>query len=305
MKDDNTTRRGWLQTAAATAGTLTLAQAAEQGPLPKIRFGKHEMTRLVVGANPFYGYMHFNRLFDSHVREWMTEQRVCDVLHECERQGINTWQFHYSERSVSDLLKYREQGGKMQCIILSDGKMRDNPPEIPVAARLGPLGIAHHGGVTDDCYRAGQMDRVRDFLKAIRDSGVMVGLSTHNPEVIQYVEDRGWDIDYYMTCFYRVSRTQDDARKELGEAPLGEVYLERDPHRMCEMVRKTGKTCLGFKILAAGRRTNTPQQVEEAFKFALSNIKPKDAVIVGMYPRYREEVKENASFVRKLGGPPV
>ena len=126
----------------------------------------------------------------------------------------------------------------------------------------------------------------------------MVGVSCHNPQVVEYVEEKGWDVDYYMTCFYRISRTREEARRELGgEAPLGEVFLEKDPVRMTAAVRQTGKPCLGFKILAAGRRTNTPKSVAQAFDFALANIKPTDAVIVGMYPRYRDEVRENAEHV--------
>jgi hypothetical protein len=32
----------------------------------------------------------------------------------------------------------------------------------------------------------------------------------------------------------------------------------------------------------------------------LQNIKAKDCVVVGMYPRYKDEVKENADRVRRI-----
>ena len=35
--------------------------------------------------------------------------------------------------------------------------------------------------------------------------------------------------------------------------PVGEVYLQKDPARMYEAVRRTKRPCLAFKILAAGR----------------------------------------------------
>jgi hypothetical protein len=66
------------------------------------------------------------------------------------------------------------------------------------------------------------------------------------------------------------------------------------------MVRKVNKTCLGFKILAAGRKCDSPGQVREAFEFAFTNIKPTDATIVGMFPRFSDQITENARLVREL-----
>ncbi|MGD0923356.1 MAG: hypothetical protein ABSA70_16570, partial [Terriglobia bacterium] len=72
------------------------------------------------------------------------------------------------------------------------------------------------------------------------------------------------------------------------------------PERMCQMVRQVKKTCLGFKILAAGRKCDSSEQVREAFKFAFKNIKPTDATIVGMFPRFSDQITENARLVREL-----
>ena len=40
--------------------------------------------------------------------------------------------------------------------------------------------------------------------------------------------------------------------------------------------------------------------VRQAFKFAFEHIKPTDGVIVGMYPRFFDEVSANAKYVREL-----
>ena len=32
----------------------------------------------------------------------------------------------------------------------------------------------------------------------------------------------------------------------------------------------------------------------------LGNIKPQDCIVVGMYPRYKDEVKENCDRVRRI-----
>jgi len=291
-------RRRFFQTAAA--GGLTLASSAAASILPTVKLGRWNISRLIIGANPLYGYSHCSRLLDQHLREWCTQDRVLQVLRGAEANGINTWQLHYGPREMSDLKRYLAEGGKLQWILLGMGELMTNFSLLRDVAKMQPVGIVHHGNMTDNRFRAGETEKIKDFLKAVRDTGVMVGLSTHNPAVVDAAEAQGWDLDFYMTCFYQQSRTREDLQKALGEMPVGETYLEKDPERMCKMIRQTKKTCLAFKILAAGRLISSPKQVDERIQYALQNIKPKDAVIMGMYPRFRDEVRDNADTFRRL-----
>jgi hypothetical protein len=303
-EDRTHSRRRFLRSAAALSAVAPASAALQQGPgappLPKVKFGNDQITRLIIGSNPFYGYSHFNRTLDQLMRDWYTQDRKMQVLHACERQGINTWQVHYNDQPIEDLKRYRAEGGRMHLILLADFELMKNPKLLPEAAKLGPLGIGHHGNRTDERFRNGEKQKVRDFLKMVRDAGVMVGLSTHNPAVIDTTESEDWDIDYYQACLYRVSRTAEEARAQFGEAPIGETYMEKDPERMCKMIRQTRKPCLAFKLFGAGRSTNSPEAVERAFRFAFANIKPTDAVIVGMFPRVRDEVQENCALARRI-----
>jgi hypothetical protein len=291
-----TSRRCFLQAPAA----LAAAPAAPAPLLPTIRLGKHQVTRLILGANPFYGFSHFNRLLDQHMLEWCTPENVWKTVRACEDNGINTWQLSDAKRGLEDIRGYREQGGKIQWILLSSRRMEEDLSWIPKIAQMGPIGIVHHGGTTDRRWRAGEQAKIKEFLKAVRDSGVLVGLSTHNPLVVEEVESQGWDVDFFMTCVYRITRTEEEIRNLLGQRPLGEVYLPQDPPRMYRAVRQTSKPCLAFKILGAGRLTDSPQTIDRAFQFAFDHIKPSDGVIVGMYPRYSDQVRENAERVRRI-----
>jgi hypothetical protein len=301
----SSSRRSFLGSAAGFAALASPAARAASQPaqavLPKVRFGKTEITRLIIGSNPFYGYSHFNRILDQSMRDWYTQDRRMEVLHDCERHGINTWQVHYDPQLAEDFRRYRGEGGRMHLVLLASPDLVSKPNLLTEAAKLGPLGIAHHGNVTDDRFRAGEKGKVREFLKAVRESGVMVGLSTHNPAVVDTVESEGWDLDYYQTCFYRVTRTAAEAREAYGEAPIGEIYMEKDPERMCTMIRQTKRPCLAFKLFGAGRLLR-PGQVEAAFRFAFANIKPTDPVMVGMFPKYSDQVGENTALVRKILG---
>jgi hypothetical protein len=60
------------------------------------------------------------------------------------------------------------------------------------------------------------------------------------------------------------------------------------------------KPCIGFKIMAASRNCNTPQDVRAAFQFAFDHLKPIDMVNVGMFPKHKNQVAENAQFVREI-----
>jgi hypothetical protein len=66
------------------------------------------------------------------------------------------------------------------------------------------------------------------------------------------------------------------------------------------VARQTSKTCFLFKILAAGRRTRSPEEIDKAFKEALDSIKPQDCVVVGMFPRFKDEINENCDRVRRI-----
>lgn len=286
--------------AQVTVPSIVPATDTPRGTLPTVKLGKYDVSRLIVGGNPFYGYSHFNRLYSQHMTDWNTPERICSTLKQCEHQGINTWQFSHTDRTISDLKRHRSEGGKMQWILLSHADIEDNHSLLPGIAKLNPIGIVHHGGSAERKRRAGQIGKVRDFLKAVRDAGVMVGLSTHDPDFLAEVESQNWDIDFYMTAIYYITRSPQEFEKLLGQKPIGEVYLPADPARMFKAVRATKKNCFAYKVLAAGRLADNPKQIDEAFKMTLEGMKANDGMIIGMYPRYFDQVKDNADRVRRI-----
>src|ERR1035438_5128273 len=104
---ESNSRRSFLQLAATLGALAPAAGKAAAQPaaptLPTVKFGKFEITHLIVGSNPLYGYSHFNHTMDQLMREWYTQDRKMEVLHACERQGINTWQLHYNDQPIEAL----------------------------------------------------------------------------------------------------------------------------------------------------------------------------------------------------------
>ena len=265
--------------------------------LPTIPFGPHQITRLIVGGNPLCGNSHFSPELGQEMRDYFTPEKVVEVLQQCEAQGINTIQARGDYHRILYWLElYRREGGAMQWIAQTASEMHDVFQNIRVIAAAGAIGIYHHGSQTDRFWREGRIDDTLDLLACMRDCGVQVGLGTHIPEVIEYAEERDWDVDFYMTCFYNLSRQQRESALASGRAPTQqEEFVEADPPRMCETIRRTPKTCLAFKILAANRKCAAQDEVAEAFRYAFEQIKDTDAVIVGMFPKYSDQVAQNVA----------
>jgi hypothetical protein len=309
-------RRDFLKGATAVAAGLATAptiRAENSALLPTISLGPHQVTRLIVGSNPVYGYSHFNHQYDQHMIEWFTDERLVKLLLDCERAGINTWQASYHTRMPEQFPKIRGAGCTIQWICLAAGwhleeKFPDTPEGLAegmikcteAAARLKPIAISHHGSVTDQLYRAGKLDMIKAFVDRVHDLGLLAGISTHNPAILQELQAKGWSNDFYMTSFHYQTRRPEEFKKEFGLDPYGEVYIASDPLRMCTAIQKVKKPCLAYKVLAAGRRCESPEQVRRALEWAYNNIKPVDAAIVGMYPRFSDQVGENTRTVRQI-----
>lgn len=229
------------------------------------------------------------------MREYFTAECVVDYLHGLVKEGINTLQARGDYHRILYWLElFRREGGHLHWIAQTASEMSDVFQNIRVLAAAGAAGIYHHGSKTDHFWMEGRIDRVRDYLKCMRDAGVQVGLGTHIPEVIEYAEEKGWDIDYYMACFYNLSRKPRESALVSGRMDdVQEEFLDEDPPRMCRTILQTEKMCLAFKILAASRLCATQEEVAAAFRFAFVHIKPKDAVVVGMFPKESDQIALN------------
>jgi len=311
------TRRDFIgQSALLTSalGAATSEQGADRDAVAQglpakwyTRFGKHKISRLIVGGNPLCGNSHYSDKWDDEMRSYFTTDRVVETLRRCESSGINTFQGRADYHRVLYWLEmFRRKGGQLQWIAQTASEMHDVFQNIRVAVAAGAIGIYHHGSKTDRLWLGGQIERVKDYLSCIRDCGVQVGLGTHIPEVIEYSEEHGWDVDFYMACFYNMTNQHRRGAKGggtrliAGSEHLQETLYEEDPPRMCRTIRQTSKTCLAFKILAAGRLCKTQSSVRRAFQFAFENIKTQDAVVVGIFPKYLDQISLNVRYCRAI-----
>lgn len=274
--------------------------------IPEISFGPHTISRLIVGGNQQQGATHQPKHMSQHMAEYYTLDGTTAFIKDCIAQGIDTWQSNSSPKTHEVVRRIRDEGQEINLISLSSPEMAAHDDGWSRLLDLKPIGIYLFGMTSDYLYREGKLDLVKDFLSKVRDAGVQVGVGTHRPEVIEYVEEKGWDVDFYMGSLYRWGRSREEILEIMPEVPhdgLGgmEIYLPSELPRMCDTIKRASKPCFAFKLFAGGRTCNTPEEVSGIFEYVLGHIKPEDGVLVGMYPRFSDEIAENISLVRKFG----
>lgn len=262
--------------------------------LPVIRLGTAEVSRLVIGGNPFSGISHQSAERDSAMKDYYTVARIKETLHACEAAGMNTF-FGRADNHIMRLLhEYWNEGGTIQWFAQTAPERASPIQNIQQAASAGATGIYVHGGVVDTLYEQGELERVAEQLAAMRESGAVVGMAAHHPEVHLRAQLLGLDVDFYMQCAYDLT----GRRGRIHVADPGERFNPEDPAKAYATIRTLRKPCVVYKVLAAGRR-----DPETAFREAYGSIKDTDAVLIGVFTKdVPTMVEDNARLVGELLG---
>ena len=253
--------------------------------LPMIPLGSHRVSRLIIGGNPYSGVSHHSPAKSKEMEDYYTASQIIADLREAERCGINTVLARADRHIMRVLNEYRNAGGKIQWIAQTAKRSEyaDVMEHIRQITPYEPIAIYHHGGTTDRLYGAGQLDSLHDALALIRDFGFAAGLGTHDPQILKYCYDEGYDVDFYVCALYNHSRHR-------------EMYQSPDREAAVVAIQAVHLPVIAIKVLAAGR--NEPVS---AFQFVLEHIKPIDALAVGMYTNgHPKQIRENATTVANL-----
>jgi len=309
-------KRFGLGSAAASGMALAVREAAAQpyhtappadaGPLPEVTICNQKIQRLIIGSNQIGGWSHNVPNMSKAMTEFFTPEVTYQFLKHCESYGLTTWLTYWGKKPLQALRRRWEEGSKMRVYFLAvldkEGKISGaESSEEGDIKDYKPLWLLHHGNVTDALFAGGKQEKVHDFVKKVHDMGIPAGVSAHNPEVFKYIEDKGWECDLYQCCLYYITRPKEEIRKKLGTAPLGEPFLESDRDDMLKVIQSVKKPCLAFKILAAGWHCFSPMSVAESFQIAFKGIKKTDAVLAGMWTRFKDEVAEDVGLLKKYG----
>ncbi len=270
--------------------------------LPVVKLGSFEITRLIIGGNPFRGYSHWREEMDREMAAWNTGEHIADALCDAEAAGLNCMQMRGDKYIFEGVEKYRARGGRMHWIVQTASEWPDVNENIRTIAAMKPIAIYHHGTNTDKHWKEGTMHVVRQRIELIKELGLLAGVASHIPEVHEWLVEQGWPIDFHMCCVYNLSRQVRESKIVSGGGWVNEdpLFQEEDPPRMYQFVRQVSRPCLVFKVLGAYRKCQSQETVQAALQTAYASIKPTDAIIVGMWHKHMNQAAVNAGYVRGI-----
>ena len=248
------------------------------------QFKNIQVSRFIIGSNPFSGFSHQSPETDQAMRHYFTTTRIKQTLHEAEELGVNTLIARTDFHVMRMLMEYQDEGGTLQWFAQTCPEVGSHETCILRAASYGAKACHLHGGVMDNAFAQGKLDDIQPALDLARAKGLLAGIAAHNHHVIEWAEEH-LDLDYYLCCYYNPTNRAAHPEHIADEV---EFYLESDRQLMTDLIPRLSKPVVHYKIMAAGR--NDPRS---AFAFAASKMRPNDAVCVGIYQ------KDNPAILRQ------
>lgn len=280
-----TTRREFLKetallgvAAAAVRAAEGAAAAEKPREMPKIKLGSLEVSRLILGSNPFFGFAHGNpQASADEMRAYYTNERIMAVLDQAAAHGITAVWTPCYEEWIRLWNEYQEKGGKLKTWIAQP----DRSPmekEITAAAKNGAKAVCIQGCQIDEQFGRGKLDVIRGWLEHIKSFGLPAGMATHRADTHLVAEQKGLPADFYHQTAYRPDN-----------------FVPQGLEESLATIEKLRKPVVAYKVLGAGRIL--PQ---DTLPYVFKRLKRKDGICLGVFPKKKDEIAENTALARKL-----
>lgn len=260
--------------------------------IPTMKIGDLEISRLIVGSNPLTGKSHLDNATSEDMKSHFTDENIFALLKRCEEVGINAYQSRGSLPAMGFIYNYNKNGGNMHWIATTGKNPITFDEELAELMKYEPAAVCLHGELCDDFYLTNRMELLKEHLDKIRATGLPVGICSHFPEVLLYAEENGLAPDFYMASMYNLF--QPDRSNDLVKT--GERFERSDVPIMYEAIRKLSAPTIALKVLGAGRRCGTQEEVKETIFEAFAFIKETDGILIGMFDKYIDQPALNAQY---------
>lgn len=250
------------------------------GQLPTIKLGNVEVSRLILGSNPFFGFSHGNpQATPEQMQSYYTDARVMAVLDAAADQGITAVWTPCYDHWVRLWNKYRERGGKLKIWIgQPDPGPKEMKQHIRTAAQNGAKAICIQGICVDEQIEAGRLDVLRGWLELVKSLGLPAGIATHGAKTHLLAEEKGLPTDFYHQTLYRPDN-----------------YVREGLEESLATIEQLDKTVIAYKALGAGRILP-----KDTLPYLFKRLKPKDGLCIGVFPKKKDEIAENVALTRRL-----
>jgi len=244
--------------------------------VPSVKIGDLDISRFIIGGNPFSGFSHQSPQVDDEMRHWYTVDRIKEQLRLAEDLGIETHLGRADHHVCRYLMEYWDEGGKIKWVGQTCPGIGPSLKGVANAVKFGASACYIHGGHMDWLLANDLLDEAVEAVAAIKDAGLPAGVAGHNPEVFDWAEDN-IDVDFYMCSYYNpTDRSKDPA----GDPESTEWFYDEAREKMVERISTLSKPAIHYKVFAAGRKD--PKQ---ALEFVARHLRPQDAVCVGVFSK--------------------
>ncbi|RPI26269.1 MAG: hypothetical protein EHM61_12235 [Acidobacteria bacterium] len=278
-------RRSFVAASAAafaSASPIVKGNAApDTSPLPTVRIGKQQVTRLIIGGNPFSGNAHSEPLVygSSLFKKYFTHEKVVETLQLAFQNGITTFLGRVDDNVIGFLKLYEKTSGRAIPWFAQTAKKPDQGAtrqevldNIRLARDNGAVACYLQGVSADYLVAEGRLREIEEYLSFMTKLGMTVGIGAHENRTVQETARAGLRPEFYMKTINSIG------------------YYSENPGAVPNIMSKVSCPWIAFKVLAAGRI-----RPEEGFRYALDA--GAEVLCVGMFDF---QVDSNVALFRKL-----
>lgn len=246
-----------------------------------VKIGNLEISRLILGGNPFSGNSHQGPERDREMVRYFTTARIKEIFREAEALGVKTFLGRADKHIVRVLWEYWDEGGAIQWIAQTCPEFGSPLNGVNAAIRGGAHAVYIHGGQMDFLLANNRLDEAVAAIERVKEAGLPVGIAAHTPKPHLWANEN-ISLDFHMCSYYNPSPRDKVAAHHAGKS---EVYDPADRDSMTATIPCLKAPAIHYKIFAAGR-----SDPAESFAFVRAHLRPQDAVCVGVYPKDKPDM---------------
>jgi len=149
--------------------------------IPTTRLGALEISRLLIGGNPFSGFSHQSRQRDAEMLAWYDDERIIATLFEAESLGLQSCLMRGDAHIVRVLAEFWRRGGKLGWVAQTDSQATTPAEGARYCIEHGAAACYLHGGVADYLIAQQQYEPFYAFQEAVQGAGLPAGIAGHMP----------------------------------------------------------------------------------------------------------------------------
>jgi hypothetical protein len=239
---------------------------------PRTTVAGVSLPRLLIGSNWIFGWSHTGHAADLFIKDYhSTAEATLSVINAFLEYGIDAWMapFSSSPDCLDKIRRVQDKLGKKLVLIDTPIVNMDNTEEarkeamqvFKTSAEIGSTFCLIHHASCEQLVNKNKrtLDRLPDYTSMIRECGLIPGLSAHMPEVIQYADLNGYDVETYIQIF-----------NCLG------FMMQVEIESVVRIIHDAKKPVMTIKPMAAGR--TTPYV---GLTFNWNVLREKDMITVG------------------------